>query len=90
METHNSVTPVTSFPVPEGSLQVVDADDLVDPADEGRNLDVNPGHVFPAAAETPRDQSGELVVSGIFANQGATSVALKRSNNVVLVQWLVL
>lgn len=41
--------------------QVVHADDLIDPADERRHLDVNARYVNSSAAKAPRDESSELV-----------------------------
>ena len=58
-------------------LQVVDADDLVDPSDEGGDLDVDAGHVLPAAAEAPRDQPRQLVVTLVLAHQRAATVTLQ-------------
>ena len=42
-------------------LRVVDRDDLIDPADEGGDLDVDAGHVLTAAPEAPADEAGQLV-----------------------------
>ena len=36
-------------------------------------------HILPAAAESPADEAGELVVSGVLADQRASTVSL-RSN----------
>ena len=58
-------------------LQVVDADDLVDPPDEGGDLDVDAGHVLPAAAEAPRHEPGQLVVALVLAHERAATVTLQ-------------
>ena len=61
-------------------LQVVDADNLIDPTDKGGNFDVNSRHVFPSAAEAPRHQAGQLVVAGVLADQRPASVTLEIKN----------
>lgn len=48
-------------------LNVVDANDLVDPADEGRHFDVDAGHLSSTATESPANQTGQLVVAVVFA-----------------------
>ena len=58
-------------------LQVIDTDDLVDPPDEGGDLDVDAGHVLPAAAEAPADEAGELEVALVLADEGAAAVTLE-------------
>ena len=40
-------------------------------------FNINPRHVLSAAAEAPADQPGELVVSGVLADQGASTVSLR-------------
>ena len=35
------------------TLQIIDTDDLVNPANERRDLHIDPRHVFPATAESP-------------------------------------
>lgn len=50
------------------SLGVVHTDDLVDPADEGGDLDVHPWHVFSTTPESPGDKTCELMVAGILAD----------------------
>lgn len=35
------------------TLQIIDTDDLVNPANERRDLHIDPWHVFPATAESP-------------------------------------
>ena len=35
------------------TLQIIDTDDLVNPANERRDLYIDPWHVFPATAESP-------------------------------------
>ena len=50
---HVSVLPGELFT----SLGVVHTNDLVYPANEGRHLDIDPGHVFPATAEAPGDKA---------------------------------
>lgn len=57
-------------------LKIVDADDLVDPADEGRHLDIDTRHVGPAAAESPGHQAGQLVEAVYQAHHGPATVAL--------------
>lgn len=49
-------------------LKVVDRDDLVDPSDEGGDLNVYAGHVAPAAAEAPRHQPDQLVETVVLAD----------------------
>lgn len=49
-------------------LRTVDADDLVDPTDEGGYLDVDTRYGFPATAETPRHQTSQLEEIIHFAN----------------------
>ena len=40
-------------------------------------FDINPRHILSAAAEAPADQPGELVVSGVLADQRASTVSLR-------------
>ena len=63
-------------------LEVVDADDLVDPSDEGADLDVDAGHVLAAAAEAPRHQARQLVVALVLADKRSASVSLETPNNI--------
>ena len=67
------------------SLRVVDRDDLVDPADEGGDLDVHSRDVFPAAPKSPGHEAGQFVVAGVLADKGASSVTLK--HNGTLEKW---
>ena len=62
---------------PAAALGVVDGDDLVDPANERGHFHVDAGHVFPAAAEPPGHEAGQLVVAGVLAHKGAPAIALK-------------
>lgn len=55
--------PLRCAPQSSGSLGVVHTDNLVDPADEGGDLDVHPRHVFSTAAESPRYEACELMVA---------------------------
>lgn len=57
-------------------LHVVNTDDLVDPVDEGRYFDVDPGHFLPAAAETPADETSQFEVAFIFTDQRTASITL--------------
>ena len=57
---------------------VVDWDDLIDPADEGGDLDVDAGHVLTAAPEAPADEAGQLVEALlVLAHQRTASVTLR-------------
>ena len=59
-------------------LRVVDRDDLIDPADEGGDLDVDAGHVLTAAPEAPADEAGQLVEALlVLAHQRTASVTLR-------------
>lgn len=51
---------------------------MVDPADEGRDFDVDSRDILASAAEAPRDQAAELVVAVDVAHQRTPSVALGR------------
>lgn len=64
-------------------LQIVNTDDLVDPTNERRDLDIDSGHVFAAAAKSPRNEASQLVVTSVFANQGAASVTLQKLDFIV-------
>lgn len=57
-------------------LQVVHADDLVDPPDKWRHFDVNTRNVHSPAAEAPRHQACQLIEAIILTNQGTTSISL--------------
>ena len=50
------------------TLQIIDTDDLVNPANERRDLHIDPWHVFPATAESPWHEAGQLKVAAIFAD----------------------
>lgn len=58
-------------------LRIVDGDDLIDPADERGDLDVDPWHVLPAAAEAPRHQPHQLVEAVVLAHKWTAAVALE-------------
>ena len=59
------------------SLQIVDTDDLVNPANERRDLHIDSRHVFTATTEAPWHEAGQLIVATIFANQWPASITLK-------------
>ena len=40
-------------------------------------FNINPRHILSAAAEAPADQPGELVVSGVLADQRSSAVSLR-------------
>ena len=61
----------------DDDLQVVNADDLIDPPDEGGDFHVHPWDVLPAAAEAPGDEAGQLVVALVLADKGTAAVALE-------------
>ncbi len=62
-------------------LEVVHADDLIDPSNERADLDIDAGHVLPAAAEAPRNQACQLVVALVLANQRSATIALRHKEN---------
>lgn len=49
-------------------LEVVDGYDLVDPSDEGGDLDVHAGDVLTSTAEAPGHQATQLVVAVYVAH----------------------
>lgn len=55
---------------------IINTNDLVDPTYEGRHLDVDAGHLGPPAPETPRNQTGKLVVAVDFTNQRTATISL--------------
>jgi hypothetical protein len=65
-----------SYQVVTESLGVVDTDDLVDPPDEGRHLDIHTGHVLTAAPETPGHKTCKFMVPCVFTDQRSASVSL--------------
>jgi len=50
------------------SLGVVHADNLVDPSNEGGDLDIHPWHVFSPTAEAPRNKACEFMVARVLAD----------------------
>ena len=57
-------------------LEVVDWDDLIDPANETGDFDINAGDIYTSAAEAPGDQASEFIEAVVFADQRAASIAL--------------
>ena len=57
-------------------LHVINTNNLIDPADEGRHFDVDAGYLSPAAAETPADQTTQFVIAFVLAHQRASAVTL--------------
>ena len=64
-------------------LEIVDTNDLVYPADERADLDVDSGDVLPAAAEAPGDEAGQLEVALVLAHEGAAAVTLEYREEIV-------
>ena len=57
-------------------LHVINTNNLIDPADEGRHFDVDAWHLSPAAAETPADQTTQFVIAFVLAHQRTSAVTL--------------
>ena len=49
-------------------LQIIDADDLVNPANERRDLHVDSGNVFAAASKAPWNEASQFVITAVLAN----------------------
>ena len=63
---------------------VIDWDDLVDPADEWGDLDVDPRDVLAAAAEPPAHEAGQLVETLlILADKGTSAIALEQGSWII-------
>lgn len=57
-------------------LKVVYADDLIYPADERWDFDVDAGYVNSSATESPGNQAGQLVEAVILAYQWSSTITL--------------
>ena len=59
-------------------LVIVDADDLIDPTDEGGNLDVDSRDVRTTATEAPRDESRDLVEAVRLTHEWSSTITLSQ------------
>lgn len=58
-------------------MLIVDTDDLIDPTDEGGQIDVHAGDMLTPATEAPRHESGQLEDSlRIRTDQTTAAVSL--------------
>jgi len=57
-------------------LHVINANNLIDPADERRYFDVDTRYLNSTTSETPTHQTAQLVITFVFADQRTATIAL--------------